>query len=313
MVEYIIKRLLQIPVTLLGLFTLVFLALHVMPGDPVAAYLGDVATPEAITQMRTAFGLDKPLYKQYFDTIAGIFSGKLGRSFVSGRDVGKEIRAVFPPTLYLALAALVLSSTLGVLAGILAAFRLNKLTDYIIMILATLGVSMPVFWVGLLLIYIFSYKLRLFPVAAVTAPRGFLPQLHALILPAISLGLLFTGVVARMTRSTMAEVLNLDFIRTARAKGTTELRIVLAHALRNALIPIVTVIGINMGLLLAGTVLVETVFAKPGIGKLLVHSVMAADYPMVQGVILLIGCIYIMANFLVDLMYVYFDPRIRLS
>jgi peptide/nickel transport system permease protein len=311
MITYITKRMLQMPITLIGLFTLVFLALHIMPGDPVAAYLGDIATPESITQMRSAFGLDKPLHEQYLDTIIGIFSGNLGRSFVSRRDVAREIGAVFPSTLYLAFAALLISTILGISAGVIAAFHLNKLIDHFVMILATLGVSMPVFWAGLLLIYIFSYKLRLFPVAGVTASQDVVSQMRALVLPATSIGLLFTGVVARMTRSSMAEVLNLDFVRTARAKGIGEARTVIKHGLRNALIPIVTVVGINVGLLLAGTVLAETVFARPGIGKLLVHSVLAADYPMVQGIVLLIGLIYLAVNAIIDLVYTFLDPRIR--
>ena len=221
--------------------------------------------------------------------------------------------SVLPNTAILALTALLISSILGILAGVAAAIRIKKFTDYFVMIFSTLGVAIPVFWLSLMLILVFSYKLDLFPVAGVTVQSNFLDQLHALILPSLALGLLFMSVVARMTRSSMAEVLNSDFIRTVRAKGATERLIVIKHALRNAMILIVTVIGINSGLLIAGAVLAETVFVRPGIGKLLVDAVLSSDYPVVQGTVLLIGFIYIFINLIVDLLYVYLDPRIKLG
>ncbi len=313
MLGYLLKRLGQLPVTLLGLFTVIFLILRVMPGDPVAAYLGDVASPEAIRDMRIQFGLDKPVGVQYLETLWGMFKGELGRSFVSGRPVTETIMAVLPNTAILALAALIASSVLGMLAGILAALRINRLTDYVVMIFSTLGVSIPVFWLGLMLIFVFSYKLGLFPVAGVTTQPTLLAQVHALVLPTAALGLLFMSVVARMTRSSVAEVLNMDFIRTVRAKGASERLIIMKHALRNAMIPIVTVIGINTGLLIAGTVLAETVFVRPGVGKLLVDAVLSSDYPVVQGTVLLIGMVYILTNLTVDLLYAWLDPRIKLG
>ena len=313
MFGYFLRRLGQLPVTLLGLFTVIFLILRVMPGDPVVAYLGDVATPEAIREMRSHFGLDKPLPVQYLQTLWGMFQGELGRSFVSRRPVTEAIMAVLPNTAILAVAALITSSVLGMLAGILAALRINRLTDYVVMIFSTLGVSIPVFWLGLMLIFTFSYKLGLFPVAGVTTQPTLLAQLHALVLPTVALGLLFLSVVARMTRSSVAEVLNMDFIRTVRAKGASERLIIMKHALRNAMIPIITVIGINTGLLIAGTVLAETVFVRPGVGKLLVDAVLSSDYPVVQGTVLLIGMVYILTNLAVDLLYAWLDPRIKLG
>ena len=313
MLRYLLNRLIQLPITLVGLFTIIFIIVRIMPGDPVTAYLGDIATPEAIEEMRRNFNLDKPLIVQYFETFTEIIQGDFGKSFVSGRSVAAEIMEVLPNTLILALAALLISSIMGVLAGVLAALRIKKMTDYIVMIFSTLGVAIPVFWLALMLIYLFSYKLDLFPVASVTAKPTFLAQLHALVLPSFALGLLFMSVVARMTRSSMAEVLNSDFIRTVRAKGATERLIVMKHALRNAMILIVTVIGINSGLLIAGAVLAETVFVRPGIGKLLVDAVLSPDYPLVQGTVLFIGLIYIFVNLIVDLLYAYLDPRIKLG
>ncbi len=313
MLKFLLSRVLQVPVTLLGLLAIVFIILRIMPGDPASAYLRDMATPEAIAEMRINFGLDKPLYVQYIQTVAGLFSGDLGRSFVTGRPVTEEIMAVLPHTLALAVAALLASSVLGIIAGIVAALRINRLTDYLVMTFSTLGVSIPVFWLALMLILSFAYKLDLFPVAGVAAQPSLVGQLHALVLPAASLGLLFMAVVARMTRASMAEVLNSDFIRTVRAKGASERLIIIKHALRNAMIPIITVIAINSGLLIAGAVLTETVFARPGVGKLLVEAVMSADYPLVQSIVLFIGLVYIIANLTVDILYAYLDPRIKIG
>jgi ABC-type dipeptide/oligopeptide/nickel transport system permease component len=313
MIRYCANLLFQLPITLLGLFTVIFIILRIIPGDPVASYLGEMASREALESMRISFGLDKPLFMQYLGNLSGMLTGDFGRSFVSGRPVIEEIMAVLPNTLILALAALVVSSLLGMAAGVLAALRINRLTDYLVMIFSTLGVSIPVFWLGYMLILGFSYKLDLFPVAGVTTQPSLLAQIHALVLPSLSLALLFMSVVARMTRSSMAEVLNSDFIRTVRAKGASETLVIVKHALRNAMIPIVTVIGINSGLLIAGAVLVETVFARPGVGKLLVDSVMSSDYPVVQGVVLLVGAACVLANMTVDLLYATLDPRIKLG
>ena len=310
MLKYLLSRLAQVPITLLGIVTVVFIIVRLMPGDPVAAYLGEMATADSIAAMEAKLGLDKPLYLQYLETLVGTFTGNFGQSFVTGRSVTEEILYVVPNTVVLAVAAILISSVAGVLAGIVSALKLNRPVDYVVMSLSILGVSMPVFWLGLMLLIVFSYQLDLFPVTGVATGPSWIKQLHALFLPALALGFLFMAIVARITRSTMAEVLHLDFIRTVRAKGATD-RLVFKHALRNAMIPIVTVIGLNIGIILAGAVLTETVFARPGIGKLLVDSVLAKDYPLVQGIVLLIGVNYIFVNLTVDILYAYLDPRIK--
>jgi peptide/nickel transport system permease protein len=309
--KYLIKRLAQVPLTLIGVVTVAFIILRLMPGDPVASYLGESADAASVASIKEHFGLDKPIYVQYFVTLKGIVCGDLGKSFLSGRPVAAEIGYVLPNTIALAVAALIFSSLAGMAAGIIAALRLNKFTDYLIMTLATLGVSMPLFWLGLLLLLVFSYHLDLFPVAGVAAGGSFLAQVHALVLPAFTLGFLFLALVARITRSSMAEILNSDFITTVRAKGASETLIIYKHALKNVMIPIVTVIGLNTGILIAGAVLTETVFARPGIGKLLVDAVLGKDYPVVEGIVLLVGIIYIFSNLAVDLLYGLLDPRIR--
>jgi peptide/nickel transport system permease protein len=311
MLKYLIIRLAQVPITLVGVITVAFIILRLMPGDPVASYLGEMATKESIAAMSAKFGLDKPLYVQYWDTLVGTFTGNLGESFASGRSVVKEILYVLPHTVVLAGAALIISSLIGVLAGIVAALKRNKYADYVVMSFSLLGVSVPVFWLGLLLLLVFSYHLDLFPVTGVATGQSLIGQLHALVLPALTLGFLFMALVARITRSSMVEVLNSDFIRTVRAKGASERLVIYRHALRNALIPVVTVIGLNTGSLFAGAVLTETVFARPGIGKLLADSVLCNDYTLVQGIILLIGIIYIFVNLTVDILYAYLDPRIK--
>jgi len=299
------------PVTIVAVFTVTFILVRLLPGDPVAAYLGEDANAVSVAATKEKFGLDKPIYLQYTDSLIGLLEGDLGRSFLSGRSVVDEIALVLPNTIILALAALLISSILGVVAGIIAALHLNRFADYVVMAIATVGVSMPLFWLGLLLILVFSYHLDIFPVAGVIAGDSLLSQVHALILPAFTLGSIFMAIVARITRSSMAEVLHSDFITAVRAKGASEKRIVFKHALKNAMIPIVTVIGLNTGILIAGAVLTETVFARSGIGKLLVDAVLGKDFPLIQGIILLVGIMYIFTNLLVDILYAYLDPRIK--
>jgi ABC-type dipeptide/oligopeptide/nickel transport system permease component len=311
MVKYLLGRMAQLPIALLGLFTIIFIILRVMPGDPAMIYLGDSATAQAIQDMREKFGLDRPIHIQYGDALSSFVSGDLGRSFRSSRHVTEEIMAVLPNTVILAGAALIVSSVLGVSVGIVAALRMNRFVDYFVMSLSILCISIPAFWLALILILVFSFKLGLFPVAGVAVKSSFIEQAHALVLPVISLSLLFLALVARMTRSSMAEVMHSDFIRTVRAKGASERLVVIKHALRNAMLPVVTVIGLNTGLLFSGAVLTETVFARPGIGKLLVDSFLCNDYPLVQGIILLIGVLYVVVNLLVDVTYAYLDPRIK--
>lgn len=311
MPRYLLGRLAQLPITLLGLFSVIFIILRAMPGDPVAAYLGAGATAETLSDMRHKFGLDVPLYQQYVDGLLGILTADLGRSFQTSRRVTDEIMAVLPSTAILAGLALLVSSVLGMAAGVLAALRAHRFTDYFVMTLSVVWISIPAFWLALMLILVFSYQLGLFPVTGVSVQASWLHQLHGLVLPVISLSLLFLALVARMTRSSMADILHSDFILTVRAKGAPERVVVMKHALRNAMLPVVTVIGLNTGLLFSGAVLTETVFARPGIGRLLVDSFLANDYPLVQGIILLIGMFYVLINLAVDLTYAYLDPRIK--
>lgn len=311
MPRYLLGRLLQLPITLLGLFTVIFIILRAMPGDPVAAYLGAGATADTLNDMRHKFGLDEPLYAQYLHGLLGFLGGDFGRSFQTNRRVTDEIMAVLPSTVVLAGFALVVSSVLGMAAGVVAALRAHRFTDYFVMTMSVVWISIPAFWLALMLILVFSYQLDLFPVTGVSVGASWLHQLHGLVLPVISLSLLFLALVARMTRSSMADILHSDFILTVRAKGAPEWLVVMKHALRNAMLPVVTVIGLNTGLLFSGAVLTETVFARPGIGRLLVDSVLANDYPLVQGIILLIGTFYVVINLVVDLAYAYLDPRIK--
>jgi len=311
MSRYLLGRLLQLPITLLGLFTVIFIVLRAMPGDPVAAYLGAGATLDTINDMRHKFGLDEPLYAQYVHSLLGFLNGDLGRSFQTNGRVTDEIMAVLPSTAVLAGLALLVSTVFGMAAGVVAALRAHRFTDYFVMTLSVVWISIPAVWLALMLILVFSYQLDLFPVTGVSVKESWLHQLHGLVLPVISLSLLFLALVARMTRSSMADILHSDFILTVRAKGAPERVVVMKHALRNAMLPVVTVIGLNTGLLFSGAFLTETVFARPGIGRLLVDAVIANDYPLVQGTILLIGTFYIVINLVVDVAYAYLDPRIK--
>jgi peptide/nickel transport system permease protein len=251
------------------------------------------------------------MYVQYLRSLWAFLHADLGRSFQTNRHVTDEIMAVLPSTAILAGLALLVSSVLGIAAGVIAALMMNRFIDYVVMALSVVWISVPAFWLALVLILIFSYQLDLFPVTGVSVDSSWLGQLHGLVLPVTSLSLLFLALVARMTRSSMADVLHSDFILTVRAKGAPEYLVIMKHALKNAMLPVVTVIGLNTGLLFSGAVLTETVFARPGIGKLLVDSFLANDYPLVQGVVLLIGTFYIIINLVVDVAYAFLDPRIK--
>ena len=274
------------------------------PGDPAVLLAGEFATPETLEAIRARYGLDRPLPEQLLIYLQALLSGDLGESARSRRPVLEELRTYFPNTVELASAAILVALLTGIPLGILAALRPGSGLDLGVMVLALLGVSMPVFWFGLLAILIFAVELGWFPVAG----KGTLAHL---VLPAITLGVNATALLARMTRGTLLEVLSQDYIRTARAKGLAERVVILKHALRNALIPVVTVAGLEFGSLLAGAVITETIFAWPGLGQLLVGSILARDYPMVQGAVLLVATTFILVNLLVDLLYAWIDPRVR--
>jgi peptide/nickel transport system permease protein/oligopeptide transport system permease protein len=283
---------------------IVFAMVRLAPGDPAQLLAGEFADAETIELIRERFGLNQSIPEQFLRFVGGVVQGDLGRSTRSNREVTADLAVYFPNTLELALGAIAVAILLGIPMGIIAALRPNTPVDLVVMLGALLGVSMPVFWFGLLAILIFSVELGWFPVAG----RG---TLRHLVLPAITLSASSLAIIARMTRSSMLEVLGQDFIRTARAKGLFGRGVVLKHALRNALVPVVTVVGLQFGALLAGAVITETVFTWPGIGSLLVQSILARDYPVVQGAVLLIAVSFIIVNLIVDLIYGYIDPRIR--
>ncbi|MBW6454333.1 MAG: ABC transporter permease [Trueperaceae bacterium] len=304
MLQYTLRRILVAVPSVLGVMIIVFAMVRLAPGDPAQNLAGEFADAETIELIRERFGLNEPTHVQFYRFVTGVLQGDLGTSTRTYRPVTTDLATFFPNTLELALGAITIALLFGIPSGILAALRPNSAFDLSVMIGALIGVSMPVFWFGLLAILIFSVQLGWFPVAG----RG---TLMHLVLPAITLGLSSMAIIARMTRSSMLEVLNQDFIRTARAKGLFDRGVVMKHALRNALVPVVTVIGLQFGALLAGAVITETVFSWPGIGRLLVDSIRARDYPVVQGAVLLIAVSFIVVNLVVDLVYGFIDPRIR--
>jgi len=304
LLQYTLRRVLIAIPSILGVMIIVFSMVRLAPGDPAQLLAGEFADPETIELIRERFGLNDRIEVQFWRFVSGVVTLDLGESTRTKRLVTQDLAAYFPNTIELALGAIAVALLFGIPAGIIASLRPNSPLDLSVMILALIGVSMPVFWFGLLAILVLSVQLGWFPVAG----RG---TLRHLILPAFSLGLGSMAIIARMTRSSMLEVLNQDFIRTARAKGLIDRAVVLKHALRNALVPVVTVIGLQFGALLAGTVITETVFSWPGIGSLLVQSILARDYPVVQGAVLLIAVSFILVNLIVDLIYGFIDPRIR--
>ena len=304
MLTYLLRRILIAVPTLLGVVLLVFLMVRLAPGDPAILLAGEFATPETLEAIRTRYGLDRPLPEQFALYLGALLQGDLGESARSRRPVLEELKTYFPNTVVLATAAILVALATGIPLGILAALRQGSWLDLGVMVLALLGVSMPVFWFGLLAILIFSVELGWFPVAGTGT-------LAHLVLPAVTLGINATALLARMTRGTLVEVLSQDYIRTARAKGLAERVVIFKHALRNALIPVVTVAGLEFGSLLAGAVITETIFAWPGLGQLLVGSILSRDYPVVQGAVLLVAFTFTLVNLMVDLLYAWIDPRVR--
>lgn len=303
MTQYIFRRLLALIPILLGVSIIIFLVMRLIPGDPARQSLGPEATGEQVEVLRKAWRLDEPLPMQYLAWLERAIEGDLGRSTVSRMPVTEEIFSRLPATLELTLASMVVAIVFGLLFGIVSAIRHNSLIDRGTMLLALIGICTPSFWLGLLLLLAFSVKLSWFPS---TGAGG----LSHLVLPAITLGVGAAAVIARVTRSSMIEVFSEDFIRTARAKGLGERLVVVRHALKNALIPIITILGLEFGGLLAGAVITETVFSYPGIGQLLIKSINNRDFPIVQGVLLLFAIQFVLINLVVDLLYARVDPRI---
>ncbi|HWR43544.1 ABC transporter permease [Sporomusa sp.] len=334
MVKYILRRLLLLFPVLFGVSLATFVVMHMFTTDPAAIILGQHATTERVEALREELGLNKPIYIQFADYITKAAQGDLGKSVITKTSITDELVKRFPATVELALAAIVIASIFGVILGVVSAVKQNSLFDYGSMVAALMGVSMPIFWLGLMMIIVFSVILGWLP-ASGRIGIGMTPDnitglylvdslltgdmevfndtLKHLIMPAVALGSYSTAIIARMTRATMLETIRQDYVRTARAKGLTEQVVIIKHALRNALIPIVTVIGLQLGALLGGAVLTETVFSWPGIGSYVVEGILTSDYPRVQGAVLLIGTIFVMVNLVVDILYCYLDPRIQHS
>jgi ABC-type dipeptide/oligopeptide/nickel transport system permease component len=294
--------LLAVPV-LLGVVFVVMLTVQLIPGDAVQLMLGEHATKEAVAKLRDYLGLDKPLLVRYVDYVKRLLTGDLGRSIQQNRPVVDELAEAWPATLELTVAALVIAAAVGVVAGIVSAAWPNSLFDAVARLGSLFGLSMPVFWTGLVLIVVFALWLPWLPVGGVGSPSH-------LVLPAVTLALPSVAMVARMTRSSVLEVLREDYVRTARAKGVTERLVVAKHALRNAAIPILTLLGLQAGQLMGGAVLTETVFAWPGLGRLMVKAIFARDYVLLQGAVLIFALAFVMINLVVDLAYGALDPRI---
>lgn len=334
MLKYIIKRLLMLIPVLIGVSIIVFVIMRVFSPDPAPIVLGQHATQDKVDAWRDANGLNDPIYIQYFDFVKGVFTGNLGNSYYTKAPVIKEIMARFPATIELAISAIIFASVFGIIIGTISAVKKNTAFDTAGMITALIGVSMPIFWLGIILIIIFSGALHLLPSGGRGDPllqpmkvTGFFlldglltgnmravgDTLYHLILPSCALGMYSMAIIARMTRSSMLETLGQDYIRTARAKGISEGKVITKHALRNGLIPIVTVIGLQLGSLLGGAVLTETVFSWPGIGSYTVDCILKSDFPVVQGVVMLVAVTFVIINLVVDIIYAVVDPRIKYS
>jgi len=298
------RRLLLLVPTVLGVLTLVFFLVHLIPGDPVEVMLGETASRADLSQLRADLGLDRPLAEQYARFLGGLAQADLGRSFFYRKPVLAVIGAALPATALLAFAALAVALLIALPVGILAAVRRDRLTDRLALVGSLVGVSMPNFWLGPMLIILFSFRLGWLPVSGREGAAS-------LVLPALTLGTALAAILVRMTRASMLDVLGEDYLRTARAKGVGERTVIARHALRNALLPVVTIVGLQFGALLSGAVITENVFAWPGVGTLLIQAITARDYPLVQGCVLVISLCYVVVNFLTDALYTLIDPRVR--
>jgi len=334
-IQYIAKRMLLLMPVLLGVTVLTFSISHVIPSNPAAVALGPQATPETIAALNAKWGLDQPIYVQYFHYLSGLLHGDLGTSLHSNRPVAKDLMAYFPATFELTAASMLVCLLCGIPLGIIAAVKKDKLIDHFTRFFSLIGVSVPVFWLGLLMLLVFYFMLGILPGGSRLSPRTLPPDhvtglylldsllagnwatfwesLVHLIMPAVCLGFAIIGVISRMMRSSMLGVLGEDYIKTAQAKGLRPRKVVYQHALRNSILPVITIGGVQFGHLLAGAVLTETIFSWPGMGSYTVKSIMYLDFQPIMGFTILIAVIYVLINLLVDILYVLFDPRIRLD
>ncbi|MCM3160611.1 MULTISPECIES: ABC transporter permease [Bacillaceae] len=312
MASYIIKRLVSLVPVLIGVTILVFSIMHLSPGDPAKIMLGPKATEESIKALNAQLGLDQPLYVQYFSWIGNVLTGDWGRSLQMKMEVLPLVMDRFNATLILTFFSAILAAVIGIGVGIVSAYRKYSWIDRGLMLFVLFGFCLPVFWLGLILQIIFGLKLNILPMSGMYSPgtTGFADLFMHIILPSLALSAGAGAVIARMTRSSMLEVFEQDYIRTARSKGITERKVVYVHALKNAFIPVLTVLGMQIGYLLAGAVLVEMVFSWPGIGTLMINGILARDFPLVQGIILFVASTYVLINLIVDILYALLDPRI---
>lgn len=311
MIRYAVKRLLMAIPTLLAMLTAVFILVRLVPGDPAAVMLGDQASAEALDALRKQLGLDLPMHLQYLNFLRDMLSGNFGASMATGRTVLHEVSLVLPWTLQLTGASILIGIVFGLPLGIWAALRRNAWPDYLGRILSLVGLSFPAFVSAILMLLVFSIELQWFPVIGSTGARTWTQQLHNLALPAFNLGLIMTAYVMRVTRASMLGVMGEDYIRTARAKGVRPMRLILRHGLRNALIPIVTVVGLYFGTLIGNSVLTEIVFNRPGLGKLILGALNSRDYTLLQGLMVVFASCVIVVNLITDLVYGLVDPRVK--
>ena len=332
--RYILKRLLQLVPVLLGISLLVFAFLHLIPGDPALVLLGDRANPQQVAALRERMGLNEPLPLQYLSFLGSLLRFDLGESIFTGIPIWDEIKLRWPATFELSVIAMLIALILGIPAGVIAAVRKNSLVDNLTMSGSLLGVSMPVYWLGLLLVYLFAVNLQWLPPSGrigIETASSFEPItgffifdalvqgnfaalrniLSHLVLPAVTLSTIPLAILARITRSAMLEVLSQDYIRTARAKGLLELLVIGKHALKNAMLPVITIVGLEFGTLLGGAILTETIFSWPGIGKWIYEGILQRDYPVVQGGVVFVAFVFVLVNLLVDISYAFLDPRIQ--
>ena len=310
MINYTIKRIFEVIPVLLIVSIIVFSVMHLLPGDPTLLMLagaeGGSIPQERLDELRIIMGLNKPLYEQYYNFISNAISGNLGTSIRLRTPVTEILLQKFPYTIKLSLLGLMIAIFLGVIIGLVAALFKDTWLDHFSMTFSLIGVSMPIYWLGLLLILIFSINLNIFPSSGATGWKS-------IVLPALTLGFVSAGLISRLLRSSLLEVLNEDYIRTAKGKGLTDKIILIKHALKNAMIPVITILGLQFGNMLAGAVVTETVFSRPGLGRLVVNGILWKDYPLIQGTVLFIACIYVLVNLFVDISYYWFDPRIKLK
>lgn len=312
MYGYVIRRLLATIPVMMVVGVVVFLLMHLTPGDPATVIAGDYARPEDIERIRARLGLDRPLYIQFFTWAGNVLQGDLGVSIFSDLPVTRLIGQRLEPTLALSISTMIFAVTLAVPLGVFAAWKAGTWVDYSVMSFAVLGFSVPVFVIGYVLMYVFSIKLGWFPVQGYKSiTEGIVPFLRSIALPTVALGIVYTALIARIARASVMEVLTEDFIRTAKSKGLNNRSLLIRHALRNAAVPIVTIIGVGIALLIGGVVVTESVFNIPGLGRLTIDAVLRRDYPVIQGVILVFSGVYVVVNLIIDILYTVLDPRIR--